>query len=356
MICSNISQFVLTLGCDYKNPSGGISQVLSEYSKIFEEFHFIATTNETNKFIKVYTAVIAYFDLFFSLLLKNYKIVHVHGASYNSFWRKSLYISLAKFMQKKIIYHIHGAEFNLFYYKNKNKVKKAVNKCDVLVVLSEWWKAFFEHEVGCKNVVIINNIIACPTKRIIKKSAEICYLLFLGKIERRKGIWDMLDAIKINKTHFEERIKLFVCGNGETEKLENFIHDNVLDNLVEYKGWVANDEKIYLLSVADIYILPSYNEGLPISILEAMAYSLPIISTPVGGIPEIVTNNINGFLIEPGNGEQIKETIVKLLYDKNLRRKMGRISYQRAVDYFPAAVEEKLRNIYTDLLMLCKKS
>jgi glycosyltransferase involved in cell wall biosynthesis len=350
MVHRNISKFVLTLGCYYKKPTGGISKVLNEYSKIFDEFHFIATTKRVNKFFIICIAVLAYFKLFFVLLLRQYEIVHIHSASYNSFWRKSLYISLANFMKKKTICHIHGGGFRLFYHKNEARVKKILAKCDVIVALSESWKMFFENEVGCKNVVIINNIIPYPKIKIVKKTVEICYLLFLGMIEEKKGIFDLLDTIKINKTNFEGRIKLFVCGEGETERLKNFIRDNLLDNLVEYKGWVANEDKEYLLSMADIYILPSYIEGLPISILEAMSYSLPIISTPVGGIPEIVTDNVNGFLIEPGNKKQIKEAIEKLIYDGNLRREMGEKSHQCSIDFFPVAVEKQLQNIYKNLL------
>jgi glycosyltransferase involved in cell wall biosynthesis len=350
MIHHNISRFILTLGCDYKNPRGGVSQVLSEYSKIFEEFHFIPTTKETILINKFFIAVLAYLKLFLFLLLKKYKIIHIHGASYNSFWRKSLYINLGRFMNVKIIYHIHGAEFKLFYKNNMKKIKKMFKKCDVIIALSESWKTFFEKEIGCTHIFVVNNIIPFPPKKEIDRGSEICYLLFMGKISSRKGIWDLLDVLSDHKLYFENKVILYVCGNGEINRLLSFVSDNSLEKIIQYKGWVANDEKIDMFYRSDVFILPSYNEGLPISILEAMSYGLPVITTPVGGITEIVKNNVTGILVNPGNQKQIKEAIDILITNKNLRNEMGQASYRSVVNYFPDKVEKQLQDIYKNLL------
>ena len=103
----------------------------------------------------------------------------------------------------------------------------------------------------------------------------------------------------------------------EEEIIKAFIQNNQISDIAVFEGWVTGDKKIEYLNWADIYILPSYNEGLPIAILEAMSYSHPIISTPVGGIPEVVKDHQNGILVEPGNLEQIKKHYYSL---SNIRK------------------------------------
>ena len=130
-------------------------------------------------------------------------------------------------------------------------------------------------------------------------------LLFLGLLGKNKGIYDLLECIRDHKVEFQGKLKLYIGGNGEIEHVKQLIKEYGIADIVIFEGWVSGDKKIELLNKSDAYILPSYKEGLPISILEAMSYGMPIISTPVGGIPEIVSNGENGYLVEPGNKEDI---------------------------------------------------
>ena len=120
--------------------------------------------------------------------------------------------------------------------------------------------------------------------------------------------------------------------------------------MISYEGWISGEHKIRLLNQANAYILPSYNEGLPISILEAMSYQLPIISTKVGGIPEIVKDGVNGYLIEPGNKQQLKSAIDKLIFDKSIRVSMGLTSAQMVSGYLPEYVMNQLSEMYHYIL------
>lgn len=104
-----------------------------------------------------------------------------------------------------------------------------------------------------------------------------------------------------------------------------------------------------MLNGADVYVLPSYKEGLPISILEAMSYSLPVISTRVGGIPEIIMNGKNGLLINPGDKEALYESIIKLKNSEELRIRMGEISKPIVQEHLPIYVESQLKQLYNSL-------
>ena len=121
-------------------------------------------------------------------------------------------------------------------------------------------------------------------------------------------------------------------------------------NLVDILGWVEGAEKERLLADATVYVLPSYVEGLPMGILEAMAAGLPVIATDVGGIPDAVENGIEGILVQPGDVSAITDAIRMLLSQPGLRARMGKAGRQKVLDSFiPERVLPRLEQIYRDL-------
>ena len=119
--------------------------------------------------------------------------------------------------------------------------------------------------------------------------------------------------------------------------------------IIEFIGWVSDEKKIQYLNKADAFILPSYNEGLPISILEAMTYGLPIVSTKVGGIPEVLKDGINGFLIEPGNECQLSLIIKKVINDPVSFVSLGQNNSTLIQPYLPHNVKNSLIKIYSEI-------
>jgi glycosyltransferase involved in cell wall biosynthesis len=140
-----------------------------------------------------------------------------------------------------------------------------------------------------------------------------------------------------------------IGGNKNEEKLLSVINEKNLSNFVSFEGWVSGDKKIALLNWGDIFVLPSYNEGLPISILEAMSYKMPIISTAVGGLPEVVDVE-NGTLVRPGDAEGIYNAIRGYLNNTDRIEAQGKVSYERSKAYMPDCVIRDLRCIYVELL------
>src|SRR5690606_27051470 len=126
-------------------------------------------------------------------------------------------------------------------------------------------------------------------------------LLFLGTINDNKGIFDLLEAFYQNLVFFSGRVLLSIGGVGESARLQKEISEKELGQIVNYLGWVNHEDKRKQMTGCDLVILPSYNEGLPMVLLEAMSYGKPVIATPVGGIPEIVKQKSNGFLVAPGD-------------------------------------------------------
>ncbi len=148
-----------------------------------------------------------------------------------------------------------------------------------------------------------------------------------------------------------KKVKFIFAGNGEIEKVKNLCKGKNIQDNIHLLGFISGEEKIKNFHKADIFILPSYNEGLPVSVLEAMAAGLSIITTPVGGIPEAVEDGVNGFLVEPGNPEMLADRILKLLEDEELRERMGRKSLRIAKEKFDVnIIAEGLSKIYEKVL------
>lgn len=340
---------ILTIGIDYRVVRGGVAAVENVYSTFYQPFNHVTTTvtnGQVKKLLVLCKAILQF--LYWMLFHPEIKIVHVQGSVGASFWRKAIFIYIAKFFHKKVVWHMHAGRFAVFYQQHRYAVRKVVNKSDVIIALSEYWKEYFKNEFPTKRVEIIKNVISAP--RVHKQQTGYFTLLFLGLLGKNKGIYDLLECIRDHKVEFQGKLKLYIGGNGEIEHVKQLIKEYGIADIVIFEGWVSGDKKIELLNKSDAYILPSYKEGLPISILEAMSYGMPIISTPVGGVPEIVSNGENGYLVEPGNKEDIYKAIISLLNDSDLRNRMGSVSLSRVGEHLPEYVEKQLETLYNSLL------
>ena len=351
MISNEISKQVLTIGCAWKHPKGGIGVVLNSYSRIYPVFNNVVNSNSVNKFANLLQLLYAFVAVVFKLLFnREITIVHIHTASNNSFRRSVWFSNIAKFLGRKVVMHIHGGGFKDYYEKNVAFVRHELEKCDVVVALTDSWMRFFRDDVGIEQVVVVPNIVESPVHLPQTVNDGRLRMLFLGLLSPQKGVFDLLEVCFKYKTELENKVELHIGGNGDSKKLIEEIENKGLNKFVFYEGWVSGDVKQRLLNSSDIFILPSYTEGLPISLLEAMSYKLPIISTPVGGIPEIVKDGENGLLIEPGDYEAMYNAINIILNNNELRKNMGMTSYKQVRPHLPESVSESLEHMYKILL------
>jgi glycosyltransferase involved in cell wall biosynthesis len=160
-------------------------------------------------------------------------------------------------------------------------------------VLSDSWQEFIG-KIAARKVMVINNYVDIEKYDVARIPGQI---LFLGAFIKRKGIYDLINALK----QISNDCHLHLCGAGEDEAVQTLIDELSLSDSVTNHGWVNTKQKTQLLSECSVFILPSYNEGLPMVIIEAMACEIPVISTPVGGIPEVIIEGETGYLVEPGD-------------------------------------------------------
>ena len=355
-ISKNISERILMTGDYYlNNHPGGISAVVAYWSRNFENLQYYPIYKNGGKMTKGWWFVTSYLRLAFRMMWdRKIAIVHQHTAADGSFKRNSQISRLCKLFGKKVIMHIHASRFKDFYNESseqgKQKILNTLQSADKLIILSESWKEWFEGiGIESEKLTILHNITPEPT--IIPEARQNdgkLRFLFMGEIGQRKGVFDILCALSEHHDEAEGKIELIIGGNRNEQKLLDTIKENKLDKMVRFEGWVSGEKKLRLLNEADIYILPSFNEGLPISILEAMSYGCPIISTPVGGIPEVVKKN--GILVTPGNSDEIWAAMSRYIDTPSLIHSEGEQSRMNVLPYLPEHVMSCLNEIYLQML------
>lgn len=292
------------------------------------------------------------------MIVNNPRLVHIHTTDYLPFWESSIYVFLAKIFSNRVIVHIHSTSFIRFYESSnlilKFLIRETLNMADRTIILSPRWKSFFLRLVPENKLVVLPN---SAKVRILSIQPEerttaqrVVKVLFVGGEEaKRKGLYVLLKAIPIVLSRSKNVLFLFV-GRSNTRKLRNLCNKQQINGFVEVLGYVEDDRMTELLMSSDIYILPSFAEGLPIAMLEAMAAGLPIISTLVGSIPDVIEENVNGFLVEPGNYDALAAKIVQLMHDEGLRQRMGRNNIEKIRrQYSTQKTMERLEKVYRQI-------
>ena len=296
-----------------------------------------------------------YSFLRFVLNKKNYDVYHIHVASRGSAFRKALYVNVIKRWEKKIILHIHGAEFLKFYdelsYFSRLKLVETLKKADLVLALSSLWKKEFDNIFLLDNCEVLENGI--DTNKYIsavreKDSGQVLFIM-LGRLGIRKGTYDLIEAFDIvSKKHRD--IKLILAGDGELGKIRNLIHCKGLVSNVEVVGWASDNLKIDLLKKSACLILPSYDEGLPMAILEGMASGKAIISTYVGAIPELIDSN-NGILLNPGDILALADAVTYYYENPSLVWNIGKNNISKVNELYSLEnMHKKLSEYYLQCL------
>ncbi len=359
MISRLISKQVLLVGPDFNNHRGGIAAVIDMHRKQYEVFNFIPSFRSGDSNSK---KAIFFIGQLFRILIFLYrnpeiKIVHIHSSKHGSLYRKWILSCMVKiFFHKKTVNHIHSGEFKFYYEKSpiisKWVIRHFIRMHNVTIALSESWKNYFETEFRLKEIHTVCNLIEVQeaTLKAELNPGQPRAFLFLGNIEPQKGIFELVDLIIKNRNSLEGRCKLIIGGIGKTELMKELILTNNLSGLVEYRGWLSGDEKRKAIAEADVFILPSHYEGVPVSILEAMSFGMPVIATRVGGIPDLVKTGINGILIDPSDEDALLKAILFYLDDPENIYKHGQGSAETVQAYYPDVIMPRLEAIYSSLL------
>ncbi len=343
---------VLMIGPD-RSVHGGISGVVNNYydAGITEkvDLTYIGTMVEGSKLRKLWQAVKAYVK--FLAVLPQYPIVHVNVASDSSYYRKSLFIKAAKRAGKKIVIHQHGGDFETFYEKEQNergraKIRQVLGMGDVFLVLSPVLEQFFKGILDPDRVILFPNAVPVPSD--IEKKYGKQRILFLGRLCKEKGLRELFSILPQLHEQFPQ-MRLLLGGIWEDEELRE--EAEKMKEYVTDLGWLQGEAKKDYLRISDLFVFPTYFEGQPVSVLEAMAYQCGIIATKVGGIPQMIEPEQTGLLIEPKDPEGLKLALQKLLSDPELCERLGKNARAKVQKEFSIEISlQELIKIYQRLV------
>ncbi len=323
-------------------PLGGMETYCEDYlrSPLSEEFELIFcrailiksvnTTKGLLRFcLRSLNSILIMLVWIVMLVMRRVDISHVHTNSYGGFYVKAVLSALAGIFGARTILHMHGAEFKIFYHGmarwNKWLTRRLINMNSQLIVLSKEWRDFFE-SIGIHRdrIVIMTNSVYLPDLKPRKKVGNKLTVLFMSRFEKRKGIYELVDAIESSQ-NFLKNCRFVLAGpkSDEWHSISERIERSESSSRVELPGSLVGDAKERAYREADIYVLPSHAEGMPIGLLEAMSYGLACIATPVGGIPDVIRDHENGLLIEPGSVEALSQALERIAADSELCRRIG---------------------------------
>jgi len=282
-----------------------------------------------------------------------------------SFFKNSILVLLKFISNAKIILSIHGSDLKFLNFYNslpffsKMYIRFVFLNCDVIRLLSKKWiqSYIINFRLNDKMVFSIPNGIKVDF--INKNQSKLDFgnssiILYLGGIGYEKGTFDLLNVAEILKAKRYD-FKILLIGpemeSGIMDTIKEIVRNKSLKDNVKIYKYVEYDRVPTFYNSADIFILPSYTEGFPMCILEAMASGLPIVSTNVGAIPEVIKEGKNGFLAEPGDIKEIIDKIEILLNDKNLREEIGHNNIEKVRENFSAYKQaDKFKKLYLNLL------
>ncbi len=253
-------------------------------------------------------------------------LVHINLASNGSTHRKLIVAGLARMLGVPYVLHLHGGDYPNFWKSDHSALSRRIRRMFAgaarIVVLGETWRRFVVSRAPevTDRVAVVPNAAARPTLPHVG-GGERAHILFLGRLNDMKGAPQLGEALSRMRGLPNWRATL--AGDGHVEAARAKAAEYGLGERVEIPGWVGPDRVAELIASADILVLPSFIENLPLSIIEAMASGVAVVATPVGAVPDIVRDGETGLLVPVGDVDALAAALTRLVNDPALRTRLG---------------------------------
>lgn len=282
-------------------------------------------------------------------------LLHIHAAERGSVLRKAAFIHLAHLLGIPSVVHMHAAGFEAFYGAAPGFVRRAVTrafrKASRFIVLGGEAARYFVETVGLDRdrVAVARNAVPDPGTTW-REPHPVCRLAFVGALIERKGLAELIAALAHPRMP-DQRWHLDIAGNGDPAPWRELAGRHGVADRVTFHGWLDSAGVQRLLAVSDALVLPSWAEGLPMVVIEAMAHGLPVVCTPVGAVREAVEDEATGLLVPPGDPASLAHALARLVRSPALRRRLGRAGRERYVAEFGIVrLNDRLANVFAEAL------
>lgn len=254
--------------------------------------------------------------------------VHVHFGDKGSAARKGLIVLAARLALVPVVLHLHAAELIGFHAEGSALRKAAIRlpfrAANVIIVLGKLWKDWLATDLRidpAKIDILYNGVPVEPMPRVFEAGRPRT-LLFLGQLMERKGTHDLLHALALLPEETGDWRAVF-AGNGDIPFYRGLAAELGIASRVTFTGWVDQNGVREWLARADMMALPSYNEGIPLVILEALGAGTPVICTPVGAIPEVLEEGRDVLFVPPGDHPALARAITRLMTETALLQRLS---------------------------------
>jgi glycosyltransferase involved in cell wall biosynthesis len=346
---------IVMLGTSF-GTRGGIAAVVNAYrgAGLFARWpiDYVETHCDGSAAVKLLCAAQAFLRMLGLVCCHGTAVLHVHAASRASFWRKSVFMALAQLAGWPIVFHLHGGGFARFYEEEcspwqRRVIRHFLGRAACIVTVSQRWSVWLRSVTANPRVTCIPNPVALSAVASAARAESL--IAFTGRCEEAKGIYDLLEAVNEVRASFPA-LRLECAGDGDLDAVQRRASALGMGAHLQLPGWIAPRRRDALLARATVFVLPSHAEGLPMSLLEAMAAGCPVVASAVGGIPGVVSDGVNGLLVPAGDRDALALTLHRLLVDRALAARLGRAARDTVARRFTVQhALERLEQIYSGL-------
>ena len=321
---------------------GGVASILQQYQVAGmlsdESVHFEPSHSDTGPAGRILPFLVCAARLWIAIMLGKVSVLHAHTSYGGSFWRKLVLTLPALLIDVPVIVHLHSGSFVEYHAKGsawrRACMRLLFRRAFRVVVLSDEWKQWAQDVEPATRVTVVPNSLATSTgAQACSMADDHPTILFLGRVGDAKGTFDLLRAFATVRQSIP-LARLVIGGDGDIERLNSEVVGLNLEGAVEYVGWAEGAAKSKLLAACWVFALPSYKEGLPMGILEAMAYSRAVVGCPVGGIPYAVDHGVTGLLVQPGDVRALGSSLLAVLSSRTEAQRLGQAGRQAFVRKF----------------------
>ncbi|MBX9978866.1 MAG: FkbM family methyltransferase [Mycobacterium gordonae] len=282
-------------------------------------------------------------------------VLHVHLAHGGSVVRKAPPLAVARWANVPAVVHAHSYDFAGWFDGLPCAVQWLVRR---LLVADQWLVLGARHveeyasrlRLPAGRISVLNNAVAIPPVSVEHSNVDRVHAVSLGRLGVRKGSYDLISAVGALDGEMRARLRVTLAGDGEVEEVRAAVAAAGLGDTIDVAGWLGPAARDELLRSADIFVLPSRDEGLPMALLEAMAYGLAPVTTLVGSIDEAITDRVTGLVVAPGRPEQLTDALSELLKDSELRTSLGAAARHRAGDFGLDRWYQRLTQLWTGII------
>lgn len=263
-----------------------------------------------------------------SLARRENAILHVNMAERASVWRKGAWIYTARMAGVPVVLHLHAAELVDFYRSLprfwQRRMAAIFQSASVVIVLGDSWRCFVHSTLGVPGdrIELLPNGVPDPGALIPKPQGHVTEVLFVGNLLARKGLPDLLVALA-DRAIASQAWRLTIIGTGDAGTLFKSASALGIAEKIHFVGWQSRAAVTSALRAADIFVLPSHAEALPLVVLEALSLGLPVIATGVGALPTWLIDQTNALVVPPSSPPALSAAIGKLIDDPELAARIG---------------------------------